>query len=147
MAAASRRSICSPSDDLETLPVLAGAPLFADQLPSGLVWLMQHGVIRCWPAGAVVLREGDHSDGVALVIGGEACLVGGDDALVHRAPGATVGEMEAITGNRRSRTGGAGFHGLETLDLLVAAVEERLRRSRAFSLGLLRRLALRLHES
>lgn len=86
-----RRS--SSCEDLETLPVLAGSPLFTDQPPSGLVWLMQQGVIRSWPAGAVVLREGDHSDGLALVIRGEACLVGADGTLVHRGPGETVGEM------------------------------------------------------
>lgn len=41
----------------------------------------------------------------------------------------------------------AGPQGLKTLDLPVAALEELLRRSRAFSLGLLRQFALRLHES
>ena len=140
-----RRS--SSSEDLETLPVLAGSPLFADQLPSGLVWLMQQGVIRCWPPGAVVQREGDHSDGLALVIRGEARLLVGDDTIVHLGPGETVGEMEAITGNRRSKTVVAGPEGLRTLDLPVVALEELLRRSRAFSLGLLRQFALRLHES
>ena len=58
-----------------------------------------------------------------------------------------VRRMSAITGTRRSRTVLAGPQGLKTLDLPVAALEELLRRSRAFSLGLLRQFALRLHES
>ena len=137
----------SSSEDIEELPVLAASPLFADQLPSGLVWLMQQGVIRRWPAGAVVLREGDQSDGLALVINGEARLQASDGTLVHLGPGQTVGEMGAITGHRRSKTVLAGPNGLRTLHLPVTALEELLRRSRAFSLGLLRQLALRLHDS
>ena len=137
----------SPSEDEEELPMLAASALFSDQLPSGLVWLMQQGVLHSWPAGAVVLREGDHSDGLALVISGEARLEAGDGTLVHLGPGQTVGEMGAITGNRRNKTVLAGPQGLRTLDLPVAALEELLRRSRAFSLGLLRQLAQRLHDS
>jgi hypothetical protein len=160
-AAARRRSMARPLEttsaflerqrsgdakaDREVLAVLAASALFADQLPSGLVWLMQQGVIRHWPPGSLVLRQGDDSDELALVIQGEAQLLGSDGSRLTLGPGQTIGAMGVITGTRRSRTVEAGPRGLQTLDLPAGALEELLRRSRSFSLGLLRELAVRLH--
>ena len=126
---------------------LAAAPLFADLLPSGLVWLMQQGTVRQWPAGSLVLQEEGLDAGLSVVIDGGAHLSGHDGETRLLGTGVTVGEMGVLSGNRQNRTVTAGPEGLLTFDLPTAALEELLRRSRAFSMGLLRLLSLRLHDS
>jgi hypothetical protein len=135
------------AEELRELLSLAAAPLFADLLPSGLVWLMRQGSVREWPSGAVVFQAGDISRSLSVVIDGEARLNGGDGQALVLGPGVTVGEMGVITGNRRSRTVTAGPEGLLSFELPGAALEELLSRSRSFSMGLLRLLALRVSDS
>jgi len=135
------------SEQLEKLTHLCNASLFADLLPAGLVWLSGEGSIRSWSPGDLVMREGAASDGLSLVIGGEARLQTRDGRDVLLKPGETIGEMGVITGNRRSRTVLAGNEGLRSFDLPQSAFEELLRRSREFSRGLLRLMALRLSAS
>lgn len=132
------------SDLLEWLLPLDAASLFADLLPSGLVWLASQGGIRQWEPAAVVMREGATSDGLCLVIAGEARLQTRDGATVVLRPGETIGEMGVITGNPRNKTVVAGPAGMRSYELPAEVFEELLRRSQDFSRGLLRLMAQRL---
>lgn len=133
-----------PSRIVEELPRLADASLFADLLPEGLLWLARHGQLRDWRPAEVLMRVGEPSDGLSLVIRGEALLQTREGALVSLGPGETVGEMGVITGRPRSRTVVAGDQGVRTLELSQETFEELLRRSRQFPRALLRLLSERL---
>ena len=111
------------SDDIAELPVLATCSLFEDLPPAGLLEVAAKGEWREWPQGSVVLTAGDRSDGLGVVLRGEATvLVSGHEPLAM-GQGKVIGEMGVITGDPRSADVMAGREGLQMFWLSAEAFE------------------------
>jgi len=83
-------------------------------------------------AGEVLFRQGDPSDAVYIVIDGclEAALRRdeGDEVVVGTlGPGSVLGEMQILTGGRRT----ASVYAREEAELVKIVVPEKVRLSRA----------------
>ena len=133
-----------PDPDREEFPAIAAAPLFADLLPEGILWVARQGHLQACAPGTTLMQRGAPSDGLALVLEGEVCLQSAAGQPVVIGAGQTVGEMGVITGAPRSASVVAGAEGARLFVLPAQAFEELLRRSRRFGRGLLAHLAERL---
>jgi len=123
---------------------LAGAGLFADLLPAGLLWVSRQGWRRSLAPGEVAVEAGAASDSLALVLRGALQLTDAGGETVRLGPGDTVGEMGVITGRPRSVTVIAADDGAELFELPAGAFDDLLRRSPGFDRALLASLAERL---
>jgi len=137
-----RQGLVDP--DRQEFPTIAGADLFADLLPGGILWVARQGHLRDHEPGALVMAQGDTSDVLALVVAGDVRLRRGDGRQVVLGPGQTVGEMGVITGACRSVSVVAGPAGARLFVLPAQGFEELLGRSRRFGRGLLAQLAEKL---
>jgi CRP-like cAMP-binding protein len=90
--------------------VLAAIPLFADTLDARqLDHLAAQSREVLFPAGAVLMSEGDFGDSMFAVVEGEADVTlhdqrGGEHKVTSVKPGEIVGEMALLTGLRRQAT-------------------------------------------
>ncbi|WP_216906642.1 cyclic nucleotide-binding domain-containing protein [Synechococcus sp. CCY 0621] len=137
-----RRGEIAP--DREEFPAIAGAQLFADLLPEGILWVAHQGHLQACEPGETLMSRGAPSDGLALVLQGEVRLQTAAGQPVVIGVGQTVGEMGVITGDSRSASVAAGEEGATLFVLPSQVFEELLRRSRHFGRGLLAHLAARL---
>jgi hypothetical protein len=132
------------SDPIAELPGLATCPLFADLPPAGLLQVATKGEWREWPQGSVVLKAGDPSDGLGVVLCGEALVqaLGREPIAIGR--GKILGEMGVITGEPRCADVMAGRQGLRAFWLSAEAFQLLLHDSRGFTHGVLRQLVERV---
>jgi CRP-like cAMP-binding protein len=109
------------------------------------------GVRRSYSAGEVVLRQGDPTDHVLVLLSGWARVAAttgkGTELLVaFRGPGDIVGDLAALHGWERTAS-------VETLDAVLAILLRReqflglLANRPGFALGMLKQMAERLRES
>lgn len=133
-----------PEPNRAELQAIAGADLFADLLPAGLLWVAAAGHLRALAPAELLLERGACSDLLALVVSGDVRLRTAAGQLVVLGPGQTVGEMGVITGAPRTAAVEAGPEGAQVFVLPAPAFEELLRRSQRFGRGLLVHLAERL---
>ncbi len=81
-------------------------PLFQGFSDHGTESLVERGVIRQFPGGAMLFREGDQPDSVLLVLFGSLEVFvereGQRLALLEARPGAIVGELAVLCGLPRS---------------------------------------------
>ena len=133
--------------DREEFPAIAGAELFADLLPEGILWVARQGHLRACDPGETLMTRGAPSDCLALVLQGQVWLQTAAGQAVVIGAGQTVGEMGVITGEPRSASVAAGEEGARLFVLPAQAFEELLRRSRRFGRGLLAHMAERLATS
>lgn len=126
------------------LPALAGCGLFTDLLPSGLLWVARQGSLRPVPPGVTVMRMGEPSDSLALVVSGEVELQTSRGRSLVLGAGHAVGKVGLITGQPRMATVVSGPEGAQLFELPAAVFEELLERSSTFARGLLGQLAQRL---
>jgi len=133
-----------PEPDRAELQAIAGADLFADLLPAGLLWVAAAGHLRALAPAELLLERGARSDLLALVVHGDVRLRTAAGQSVVLGPGQTVGEMGVITGAPRTAAVEAGLDGAQVFVLPAPAFEELLRRSHRFGRGLLVHLAERL---
>jgi hypothetical protein len=125
-------------------PAITACELFADLSPAGVLWIARQGTLRQLEPAAVLMRQGDRSDALAVVVKGTVQLVTSAGQPVELGPGQSVGEMGVITNRPRSTSVCAGAGGAELLMLPASAFEALLQRSSRFSRGLLVQLAERL---
>jgi len=130
--------------DRSEFPSIAGADLFADLLPEGILWVARHGRPRELAPLERLMERGARSDSLVLVVQGAVQLHTPSGQPVLLGPGQTVGEMGVITGQLRSATVDAGPDGARLVVLPAETFEELLLRSRRFGRGLLTHLAERL---
>lgn len=133
-----------PDPDRAELQAIAGADLFADLLPAGLLRVAAAGHLRALAPAERLLERGARSDLLALVVRGDVRLRTAAGQPVLLGPGQTVGEMGVITGAPRTAAVEAGPAGAQVFVLPAPAFEELLRRSHRFGRGLLVHLAERL---
>lgn len=132
------------SDDIAELSVLASCSLFEDLPPAGLLAVAAKGDVREWPQGSMVLRAGDLSDGLGVVVRGEALVLVSDREPIPIGQGKLLGEMGVITGDPRSADVIAGREGLQLFWLSTEAFELLLHDSRGFTHGVLHQLVERV---
>jgi CRP-like cAMP-binding protein len=81
-------------------------PLFKGFTPNGTKRLLNAGIVKDHAAGQVLLREGDSSDFVLLVLSGKLEVFverGGKDLVLTEAnPGTILGELAMLCGIPRS---------------------------------------------
>jgi hypothetical protein len=132
------------SDDIAELPVLATCSLFEDLPPAGLLQVAAKGEWRTWPQGSVVLKAGDPSDGLGVVLRGEALVQALGREPIPIGQGKILGEMGVITGEPRCADVMAGREGLQVFWLSADAFELLLHDSRGFTHGVLLQLVERV---
>ena len=118
--------------------------LFSDLTPDDFLWLAQQGDLRCYASGDVVIRQGEASSFLAIVIDHSVDVVTGDRTIAL-GTAETIGEMGVITGQPRSATVVAGPQGVTLFQVPSDAFEDLLQRSPQFNRGLLRELAERIN--
>ena len=129
--------------DHDEFPHLANSSLFRDLLPSGLLWVAEHGWLKSWSAGDVVNRK----NLILLILRGGATETTDGGQLVQHDVGSVMGAMEVISGEPSMSKLQASPDGLNVFAFPVHAFDELLQRSSHFSHGLLRQLAKRLKRS
>ena len=81
-------------------------PLFKGFTPNGTKRLLDAGMVKEHPAGQVLLKEGDSSDFVLLVLSGKLEVFvereGKDLVLTEANPGTILGELAMLCGIPRS---------------------------------------------
>jgi CRP/FNR family transcriptional regulator, cyclic AMP receptor protein len=111
-----------------TAALLGRVPLFADLSEPELQRIAQVAVLRHYPAGSVILREGDAGDTCYVMRSGRARILrehsdGRAITLTNVGPGEIFGELAMLGGEVRSAT-------VETLDYVeaVAILADDLKR-------------------
>ena len=134
------------------LSVLAQVDAFRDLPPEGLAMLVALGQSRSFPTGSVLMRQGDASESLYVVVNGRLKVereVAGDKApllLAELGPGEVVGEMGVLDREPRSATVTA-TRPTETVELSAAAIGTTILRYPEVSTGLLRTISRRLRSS
>ena len=113
-------------------------------MPSQLLWLENHAAVKEWPAGKRVLRQGDNSDQLLIVVNGAGVVTLEDGRVVVIREGETFGELGLIADRPRSDDVVAGPDGVRALTIRREIFEELLSTSADFSRDLLTLLAERV---
>ncbi len=89
----------------ELMETIAACPLFARLPIAERMALAEHAEVVSWEPGAIILREGDPSDGSAYIVhsGLVEILIGGAQVRVL-GRGSSIGERGAIKGDARTST-------------------------------------------
>ena len=86
--------------------LITGFPLFKGFTANGTKRVLDAGIIKTHAAGSVLLKEGDNSDFVLLVLSGKLEVFvergGRDFALTEAGPGTILGELAMLCGIPRS---------------------------------------------
>ena len=133
-----------PSPLVDACAPLLAWELFSDLTPADFLWLVQQGSLRRYAAGDVLIRQGEASTFLGIVVK-HSVEVATSDRTIALGLAETIGEMGVITGQPRSATIVAGPKGVTLFQVPSAAFEELLKRSPQFNRGLLRELAERIH--
>ena len=132
-----------PHRDHDEFPHLANSSLFRDLLPSGLLWVAEHGWLKSWSAGDAVNQK----NLILVVLRGGATETTEGGQLLHHDAGSVIGAMEVISGEPSMGLLQASPDGLGVFVFPAHAFDELLQRSSHFTHGLLRQLAKRLKRS
>ena len=129
---------------MDTCAPLLEWELFSDLTPADCLWLAQQGCLHHYAPDAEVIRQGEASTFLAIVVKGSV-----DVATSHRTIALglakTIGEMGVITGQPRSATVMAGAQGVSLFQIPSETFEDLLQRSPHFNRSLLRELAERIN--
>ena len=134
------------------LNTLAQTDLFAPLPPTGLTRLAQQGKTRHFPAGSVLMHQGDVSDFLYVIVEGRVRVELSHPDLLGQVPlaevglGEVVGEMGLLAGEPRSATVTA-IQDTETLELDAATLEQTIRDYAEASATLLRILSQRVRRA
>lgn len=86
--------------------LITGFPLFKGFTAYGAKRLIDAGEVKTHPAGTLLLKEGDHSDFVLLILSGKLEVFverqGKDLVLTEANPGTIIGELAMLCGIPRS---------------------------------------------
>ncbi|MFM7313150.1 MAG: cyclic nucleotide-binding domain-containing protein [Cyanobium sp.] len=130
--------------DLHELETLTRCGLFADLLPTGLIWVAGQGSLLELDPGVTVMRIGEPSDSLSLVVSGTVQVETAKGRRVELGIGQSVGEVGLIRGTPRLATVVTGEAGACLFVLTAEVFEEMLQRSSGFGRLLLGQLAERL---
>lgn len=112
-----------PADTTERrLAAIAGSELFAEVPDEGLAAMAESSRILRFAPGEVVVRDGEESTALYLVITGEAAVIMKLREIARVQPGDVFGEIAFITGNLRTATVRAADSALEVLELDQASL-------------------------
>jgi CRP-like cAMP-binding protein len=134
------------------LLLLAQTELFKSVPRQDLQWLARHTQTRAFRAGSVLMRQGEASETMHVIVSGRVRVERAPlqaNALLHLAdlgPGEVVGEMGVITGEPRSATV-AALEDTVTVEIGADAVGELINRFPELRGTLLRLLAKRLRST
>lgn len=129
----------------------AAGSLLAQLEPADRAVLLGLGVRRSYPAGETLLRQGDPTDHVLLIVSGwvrvHASTPNGHEVLIAlRGPGDVVGDQAALHGWVRT----ASVRTLETVTAIQLRGEQLagcLRSRPSIAMGMLRQMSERLREA
>ena len=131
---------------LDTVAIFSSIP------PDGLTRLAEQGQKRIFPAGSVLMRQGEVSDGMHVVVRGRVQVERSHPdlteplVLAELGPGEVVGEMGVLDGEPRSATVIA-LEETETMELRSAQLAETVLRYPDASAALLRTISRRLRST
>jgi CRP/FNR family cyclic AMP-dependent transcriptional regulator len=134
------------------LDVLSQSEIFRGVPIDGLAKLAHTGIIRRFPAGALLMRQGDISDTMYVILSGRVKVersdhqVGSPLALAELGPGDVVGEMGLLDREPRSATVTA-LEATEVMELDDLALAQLVMHYPDVSGGLLRVLSRRLRST
>ena len=99
-----------------------------------------------FPAGQVIVKQGQIGNGLYIVMSGEVRIVAGDDELARLGPGETIGELSVI--DQQPRVASA-IASVDTVCLAVASWDliALIEQDPSLALNLLRQLAGRLRRA
>ncbi len=88
---------------------LAGTPLCSGLEPDEVERLASAGRVEHWPAGAIVMEEGEDGPRLVVLLEGEVVIQksdgsGAEHVLGRAGPGDVLGEMSLLTGAPRTAT-------------------------------------------
>ena len=134
-----------------TADLLARVPLFSDLNEPELERIAQVAVRRAYPAGSVILREGDPGDTCYVMRSGRARITrehpdGRAITLTNVGPGEIFGELAMFGGEVRSATVET-IEDVEAVAILADDLKRLLRRHPEISVKLLVALAGKLREA
>jgi CRP-like cAMP-binding protein len=97
-------------DEVDARTVVAGIPLFAETLDEAQLSALAHkSAPVIFPAGSILMTEGDFATSMFAIIEGSVVVTvadpdGAERQVARLKPGDIVGEMSLMTGARRSAT-------------------------------------------
>jgi CRP/FNR family transcriptional regulator, cyclic AMP receptor protein len=146
--ARSRRA--PPSQD-STTALLSRVPLFADLSEAELARVAQVAIHRHFPAGSIILREGDPGDTCYVMRSGRARIThehpdGRALTLTNVGTGEIFGELAMFGGDQRSATVEA-IDDVEAAAILADDLKRLLKEHPEISVKLLEGLAQKLRDS
>jgi CRP/FNR family transcriptional regulator, cyclic AMP receptor protein len=135
----------------QTADLLARVPLFSDLAEPELERIAQVAVRRSYPAGSIIIREGDTGDTCYLMRSGRARITrehpdGRAITLTNVGPGEIFGELAMFGGDVRSATVET-LEDVEVLAILADDLKGLLRSHPEISVKLLAALAGKLREA
>lgn len=113
---------------LDAMLCLRCVPLFDSLEPEELHALARHATHRYLDPGAALVREGEESDELFVLLEGEVHVEPGGQEVARLGPGEVFGELAAIDQNPRSADLRAGADGAVLLSLPGAVFRRQLRR-------------------
>jgi CRP/FNR family cyclic AMP-dependent transcriptional regulator len=140
-----------PEPSERTADLLGRVPLFSDLSEAELERIAQVAVRRSYPAGSVILREGDPGDTCYVMRSGQARITrehpdGRAITLTNVGPGEIFGELAMFGGEVRSATVET-IVDVEAVAILADDLKRLLRRHPEISVKLLVALAGKLREA
>lgn len=121
-------------EEVDARAVLAAIPLFREALsPRQLDHLAAQSRDAIFPAGALLMAEGDFAMSMFAIVEGEVKVAihdehGGEHRVATLGPGEVVGEMSLLTGMRRRATVTASSD-VTALEITKATIEEMFARA------------------
>lgn len=97
-------------EDIDVRAILGSIPLFGTTLDSRqLDHLAAQATVALFPAGALLMAEGDFADAMFAIVEGKVSVTfhdkrGDEHGVASLGPGDVVGEMALLTGMRRQAT-------------------------------------------
>lgn len=145
------RSTRAPSSSGATASLLRRVPLFSDLSEGELARVAQVAIGRLFPAGSIILREGDSGDTCYVLRSGKARIThehpdGRALTLTNVGPGEIFGELAMFGGDTRSATVEA-IEEVEAVAILADDLKRLLREHPGISVKLIEGLAQKLRES
>src|SRR5262245_38172806 len=147
-----RFDILSMGETLMPQPLLGRVPLFASLPAADLDALAEQLQELRYPAGTLLMREGEYGDRFYVVLDGQIAIIKAmdtpDERLVGvRGPGEFVGEMSLLSGNGQRSASARVLADAMVLELTRADFDTLLHRYPILAYDMLRVQNARLRES
>ena len=137
-------------DTMERMLFLRRVPLFAQLAPEDLQRMATAAIERLYPAGEVIVQEGDPGDELVVIVDGRVRVVRGEgqDARPIRSygPGDHIGELALLRASPRAATVVADAPEVRALVIGGEGLKAILRERPEAAMAMLATLAERISE-